>query len=202
MPRINLLPWREVERKERKQMFLVALVAAALSAGVATFAVHLTYSALIDDQRARNALLQTQIQRLDRQIGKINTLRKTENRFIARMQVIEQLQRSRPQIVHVFDQIVRTVPEGLYLTEVAEKGVHIQFKGVAQSSTRVSDFMRNIDGSHWLSNAQLQVIKAGHGVPGSTFTLNAQVVSPKPAKAAVDAKDKIAGRRAAGGTAR
>ena len=183
MPRINLLPWREVERKERKQMFLVALMAAALGAGVATFAVHLTYSALIDAQRARNALLQSQIARLDGQIGKINTLRKTENRFIARMQVIEQLQRSRPQIVHVFDQIVRTVPQGLYLTAVSEKGTQIQFKGVAQSSTRVSDFMRNIDHSAWLTNAELEVIKAGKGSPGSSFTLDAKVISPKSAKA-------------------
>lgn len=178
MPRINLLPWREAERTERKQRFLGALIGAAVAAGIVTFAVHVMYTAMISSQRARNELLQTQIQRLDLQIGQINTLQKTEQQFIARMQVIERLQRSRPQIVHVFDQIVRTVPEGLYLTQITETGDQIKFKGVAQSSTRVSDFMRNIDSSQWLTNAQLEVIKAGHDVPGSTFTLDAKVISP------------------------
>lgn len=200
MPRINLLPWREAERKERKQQFTVALVLAALAAVVATFCVHLLYSAMISDQQARNALLKSQINLLDQQIGKIHTLRKAEHRFIARMQVIEHLQRARPQIVHVFDQIVRTVPPGLYLTEVDEKGAHIQFKGVAQSSTRVSEFMRNIDGSQWLANAQLEVIKTGDkGEPGSTFILDAKVTSPKSAK---HGKDAPPGRRMAGRAAK
>lgn len=190
MPRINLLPWREAERKERKQRFLMALVAGALGAIVTTFAVHLMYTAMIDAQRSRNELLQTQIQRLDRQIGQINSLQKTEDQYIARMQVIERLQRARPQIVHVFDQIVRTVPEGLYLTKVVQKGDHIQFQGVAQSSTRVSDFMRNIDSSHWLNDAQLEVIQAGRDVPGSTFTLDAKVISPKKTKAGANAGPK------------
>lgn len=181
MPRINLLPWREAERKERQQMFMVALGVAVAVAIVATFGVHLLYSEMISNQQARNKLLQAHIDSLDKQIGKINTLRKTERHFMARMQVIEHLQRSRPQIVHVFDQIVRTVPPGLYLTQVDQKGKRIRFRGVAQSSTRVSDFMRNIDGSKWLANAQLEVIKADEKVHGSTFTLDAQVVSPKSA---------------------
>ena len=198
MPRINLLPWREAERKERKQLFTVALVAAAFAAVVATFGVHLLYSAMISDQQARNALLQAQINSLNQQIGKINTLRKTERRFIARMQVIERLQRARPQIVHVFDQIVRTVPPGLYLTEVNQRGDRIQFKGVAQSSTRVSEFMRNIDGSQWLANAQLEVIKAGGKAAGSTFTLDAKVTSPKSAEHAEGAAPgRVIARRAA-----
>jgi len=193
MPRINLLPWREAERKEQKQKFMAALAIAAVLAGVTTLAVHMLYSAMISDQQARNHLLQAHIRSLDKQIGKIRTLRKTERHFIARMQVIERLQRSRPQIVHVFDQIVRTVPPGLYLTEVNQKGKSIQFKGVAQSSTRVSDFMRNIDGSKWLANAQLEVIKADEKVHGSTFTLNAKVVSPK--SAAVGGKGEHAAPR-------
>ncbi len=183
MPRINLLPWREAERKERKLSFMIALAAAAICAIVVTFGTYLLYSALIRAQVSRNELLRTHIQMLNRQIGEINSLEKTKAKFLARMHIIEQLQRSRPQIVHVFDQIVRTVPQGLYLTEVSQKGSRIQFQGVAQSSTRVSEFMRNIDGSHWLNNAELEVIKAGRSRPGSTFTLDAQVVSPKPARA-------------------
>lgn len=194
MPRINLLPWREAERKERKLSFMVALAAAAICAIVVTFGAYLLYSALIRAQASRNELLRTHIQMLNRQIGEINSLEKTKRKFLARMHIIEQLQRSRPQIVHVFDQIVRTVPQGLYLTEVSEKGNHIQFKGVAQSSTRVSEFMRNIDGSHWLANADLEVIKAGRSRPGSTFTLDAQVESPKPARSAATSNHALAAR--------
>ena len=182
MPRINLLPWREAERKERKLAFLIALAAAALAALVVAFGVRLVYTGLIGAQVRRNELLQAQIQVLNHQIGEINTLEKTKRKFLARMRIIEQLQRARPQIVHIFDQIVRTVPPGLYLTEVTQKGVQMQFKGVAQSSTRVSDFMRNIDHSHWLANAELEVIQASKGSPGSTFTLDAKVISPKSGK--------------------
>ena len=182
MPRINLLPWREAERKERKLAFLIALAAAALAALVVAFGVRLVYTGLIGAQVRRNELLQAQIQVLNHQIGEINTLEKTKRKFLARMRIIEQLQRSRPQIVHIFDQIVRTVPPGLYLTEVTQKGVQMQFKGVAQSSTRVSDFMRNIDHSHWLANAELEVIQASKGSPGSTFTLDAKVIAPKSGK--------------------
>ncbi len=182
MPRINLLPWREAERKERKLAFLIALAAAALAALVVAFGVRLVYTGLIGAQVRRNELLQAQIQVLNHQIGEINTLEKTKRKFLARMRIIEQLQRARPQIVHIFDQIVRTVPPGLYLTEVTQKGVQMQFKGVAQSSTRVSDFMRNIDHSHWLANAELEVIQASKGSPGSTFTLDAKVIAPKSGK--------------------
>ncbi len=192
MPRINLLPWREAERKERKLSFVVALAAAAICAIVVTFGAYLLYSALIRAQASRNELLRTHIQMLNRQIGEINSLEKTKRKFLARMHIIEQLQRARPQIVHVFDQIVRTVPQGLYLTEVSEKGNRIQFKGVAQSSTRVSEFMRNIDGSHWLANADLEVIKADRSRPGSTFTLDAQVESPKPAGSAATPNHALA----------
>ncbi|MGC8518604.1 MAG: PilN domain-containing protein [Steroidobacteraceae bacterium] len=193
MPRINLLPWREAERKERKLAFLIALAAAALAALVVAFGVRLVYTGLISAQVRRNELLQAQIQVLNHQIGEINTLEKTKRKFLARMRIIEQLQRARPQIVHIFDQIVRTVPPGLYLTDVTQKGVQIQFKGVAQSSTRVSDFMRNIDHSHWLANAELEVIQASKGSPGSTFTLDAKVISPKSGKHAPHANGAARG---------
>ena len=196
MPRINLLPWREAERKERKLAFLIALGAAAVASIVVTFGVHLVYAGLISAQNRRNELLSSQIQVLNHQIGESNSLEKTKRKFLARMHIIEQLQRSRPQIVHIFDQIVRTVPQGLYLTEVTEKGTHIQFKGVAQSSTRVSDFMRNIDHSKWLANAELEVIQASKGAPGSTFTLDAEVVSPKSGKPGAPGRTVAAGGHA------
>jgi type IV pilus assembly protein PilN len=174
MPRINLLPWREAQRKERKVAFMVALGGAAVCAGVVTAGVYLLYTGMIDAQERRNELLQQQIKVLDRQIEEINNLEQTKRQFIARMEIIEKLQRSRPEIVHVFDQIVKTVPDGVYLTSVTQAGDHLKFTGVAQSSTRVSAFMRNIDASQWMRNPSLEVIQSAPGVFGSSFTLDAQ----------------------------
>lgn|SRR5512146_823974 len=174
MPRINLLPWREAQRKERKLAFMVALGGAAICACVVTAAVYLLYTGMIDAQVRRNELLQAQIKILDRQIEEINSLEQTKRQFIARMEIIEKLQRSRPEIVHVFDQIVKTLPDGVYLTSVTQTGEHLKFTGVAQSSTRVSAFMRNIDGSQWMKNPTLEVIQSSTGAFGSSFTLDAE----------------------------
>lgn len=174
MPRINLLPHREAKRRERKLKFMVALVAAAGAGLVATFAAYLMYSSMIEGQQKRNDLLRAQIKQLDKQIEEINDLESSKQKFIARMDIIEKLQRSRPEIVHVFDQIVRTLPEGVYLTGVKQNGNRLKFEGIAQSSTRVSSFMRNIDGSQWLRNPELEVVQTTKGSgPGSSFTLTA-----------------------------
>jgi len=197
MPRINLLPWREAQRKERKLAFLVALGVAVLAAMVTTFAVYLMYDSMIAGQQRRNQTLRTQIKQLDKQIEEINSLETEKQRIIARMDVIEKLQRSRPGIVHVFDEIVKTLPDGVYLTGVQQINVgankRLKFDGVAQSSTRVSSFMRNIDASDWLRNPELEVVQTAKG-PGSNFTLTADEVIPgateEPGKTAVP-KGKI-----------
>ncbi|HWM70205.1 MAG TPA: PilN domain-containing protein [Steroidobacteraceae bacterium] len=178
MPRINLLPWREDERKERKIAFTVALGVSALGAAVVTFAVYLMFGSMIDAQERRNEQLRVEIKKLDQQIEEINDLESSKQKFIARMEIIEKLQRSRPEIVHVFDEIVRTLPDGVYLTGVKQTDKRFKFEGVAQSSTRVSSFMRNIDGSEWLRNPELEVVQTGKDKsPGSSFTLYAQQVS-------------------------
>jgi type IV pilus assembly protein PilN len=182
MPRINLLPWREAQRKERKLAFLVALGVAVLAAMVTTFAAYLMFDSMIAGQQRRNQMLRGQIKLLDKQIEEINSLETEKQRFIARMEVIEKLQRSRPGIVHVFDEIVKTLPDGVYLTGVTQVSAgankRLKFEGVAQSSTRVSSFMRNIDGSDWLHNPELEVVKTSSGKgPGSSFTLYANEVS-------------------------
>jgi len=174
MPRINLLPWREAQRKERKLKFMVAMGGAAVCACVVTGAVYLLYNGMIDAQESRNEMLQAQIKVLDRQIEEINDLEQTKRQFIARMQIIEKLQGSRPEVVHLFDQIVKTLPDGVYLTSVTQSGDHLKFSGVAQSSTRVSAFMRNIDGSQWMKNPTLEVIQSAPGAFGSSFTLDAE----------------------------
>jgi len=178
MPRINLLPWREEERKERKIAFMVALGVSALGAMVVTFAIYLMFGSMIDAQEQRNEKLRAEIKKLDAQIEEINNLESSKQRFIARMEIIEKLQRSRPEIVHVFEEIVRTLPDGVYLTGVKQTDKKFKFDGVAQSSTRVSSFMRNIDGSEWLRNPELEVVQTGKDkIPGSNFTLYAQQVS-------------------------
>jgi type IV pilus assembly protein PilN len=179
MPRINLLPWREEQRKERKVAFTVALGVSGLAAGVVTFAIYLMFGSMIDAQERRNESLRVEIKKLDKQIEEINNLETAKQRFIARMEIIEKLQRSRPEIVHVFDEIVRTLPDGVYLTGLKQTDKRFRFEGVAQSSTRVSSFMRNIDGSDWLRNPELEVVQTGKDgrAPGSNFTLYANEVS-------------------------
>jgi type IV pilus assembly protein PilN len=202
MPRINLLPWREGERKERKLAFLVALGVAALAAGVASFAAYLLYGSMIESQEHRNQQLRVEIKTLDKQIEEINNLEVAKQKFIARMEIIEKLQRSRPEIVHVFDEIVRTLPEGVYLTGVKQTDKRLKFDGVAQSSTRVSSFMRNIDGSQWLRNPELEVVQTTKASgPGSSFTLTAdQVTTAAPGDGT--AKSKMRKASLGGGGAR
>jgi type IV pilus assembly protein PilN len=202
MPRINLLPWREGERKERKLAFLVALGVAALAAGVASFAAYLLYGSMIESQERRNLQLRAEIKTLDKQIEEINNLEVAKQKFIARMEIIEKLQRSRPEIVHVFDEIVRTLPEGVYLTGVKQTDKRLKFDGVAQSSTRVSSFMRNIDGSQWLRNPELEVVQTTKASgPGSSFTLTAdQVTTVAPGDGT--GKTKMRKASLAGGGAR
>ena len=178
MPRINLLPWREAERRERKLHFTLALGGATVASVALTFIAYLTMDSMVSAQQRRNNLLRQEIKFLDKEIEEINSLESDKQRFIARMDIIEKLQRSRPEIVHLFDTIVRTMPDGVYLTSIKQTGMHIKFEGIAQSSTRVSSFMRNIDSSDWLKNPALEVVesKKGDGL-GSSFILDAEQVS-------------------------
>jgi type IV pilus assembly protein PilN len=178
MPRINLLPWRDEQRRERKLAFLVALGGGTIAAAVVAFAAYLLMGSMVDAQQRRNEMLRAEIKHLDKQIEEINDLEGAKQKFIARMEIIEKLQRSRPQIVHLFDEIVRALPDGVYLTSVKQTDKRLKFDGVAQSSTRVSAFMRNIDGSEWLTNPELEVVETAKGKgPGSSFTLFADQVT-------------------------
>jgi type IV pilus assembly protein PilN len=178
MPRINLLPHRETKRRERKLHFMIALGVAAVAAGVFTFVAYLMFDSMIDAQQHRNDKLRREIKVLDKEIEEINSLESDKQRFIERMEIIEKLQRSRPEIVHVFDEIARTLPDGVYLTSVTQNETRLKFEGIAQSSTRVSTFMRNIDSSEWLKNPELEVVESKKGdVFGSSFVLDAEQVS-------------------------
>jgi type IV pilus assembly protein PilN len=185
MPRINLLPWREAERKRKRQEFGVGAVAALALAAVVYLAVNWQMSSAIEEQVARNDYLKGQIAELDKQIAEILDLEEQKKRLQARITVIEQLELSRPEIVHVFDQLVRTTPDGIYLTSVKQTGRKIELKGLAQSSTRVASYMRNIDGSEWLADPALQILetKGATADAGSQFTLTATQENPQLAAA-------------------
>ncbi len=174
MPRINLLPWRDVERKRKRQEFGVAAGAAVLLAVLAGFVLRWQYGSIIDNQNERNEYLKGEIAQVDKQIVEILDLEQQKQRLQARIQVIEQLQRSRPEVVHIFDQLVRLLPDGVYLTSIKQTDRRIQIKGVAESSTRVSALMRNIDGSEWLKDPSLEIVETkGAGDAGANFTLYA-----------------------------
>ena len=172
MPSINLLPWRQELRQRRRKEFLYGIVGAVLLAAVITLVANLVVSSMIDAQNRRNELLKAEIAELDKAIEQILALEEEKNRMIARMEVIDTLQASRPEVVKLFDQIVSTLPEGVYLTSVKQSGKKLEFNGVAQSSTRVSAFMRNLDAAESLSSPELKVIQTGGGTnPGAQFTL-------------------------------
>jgi type IV pilus assembly protein PilN len=172
MPSINLLPWRQALRQRRRKEFLYGIVGALVLAGIVTLIASFAVSSMIDAQNRRNDLLKAEIAELDKAIEQILALENQKARMIARMEVIDTLQASRPEVVKLFDQIVSTLPEGVYLTSVKQSGKKLEFNGVAQSSTRVSAFMRNIDASETLSSPELKVIQTGNTTgPGAQFTL-------------------------------
>jgi type IV pilus assembly protein PilN len=179
MPRINLLPHREQERKRRRREFGGFAAAAFIAGAIVAGGCKLVYSTWIDAQNEKNNLLKKEIVKLDAEIADIQDLENRKQRLVERMEIIDKLQRKRPEIVHLFDELTRTVPDGVYLTSIKESGTNkLEIKGVAQSSTRVSTFMRNIDASQWMDNPELQVVETAKDSPtgGSNFTVFANTV--------------------------
>jgi len=152
MPRINLLPWREEDRKRRQREFLVAMAGSFVAAIVVVLVSIISYSQMISHQQDRNRRLENEITELEKSITEIDGLERQKERLLARMEIIEQLQRSRPEIVHLFDEVARRLPEGVYLNGMKQTGLEVEIKGVAQSSTRVSALMRQVDSSEWLTD--------------------------------------------------
>lgn len=167
MPRINLLPWRAEQRKERQKNFALASLAALIMGALVMLLVNVYLQGRIDYQNARNQRLQQEIARLDNEIKEIRNLRLRKERLLARMAAIDDLQRARPEVVYLFDQLVEIMPEGVFLTEFSQNGRNLNFRGMAESSTRVSALMRNIASSPHLGDPRLQVVQSGQGQRGS-----------------------------------
>jgi len=159
MPRINLLPWREEERKKRQRDFGVAMGGSVVAAIAVVMLTIFGFSQMISSQEARNDRLRNEIAELEKSIEEIDGLERQKERLLARMEIIDQLQKSRPEIVHLFDEMVRQLPEGVYLTGMKQTGSRIELTGVAQSSTRVSALMRQLDESNWLTDPEVERVE-------------------------------------------
>lgn len=159
MARINLLPWREWERKRKQREFAGMAAAGAVFAAIAVVAGHIQMENMIGGQEERNRFLEAEIKTLDARIVKIKDLESTKAKLLARMNVIQELQSNRPVSVHLMDELVRTLPDGVHLKKFTQKGTDLTMEGVAQSNARVSAYMRNIDGSLWVGNPKLNVIE-------------------------------------------
>ena len=184
MARINLLPWREERRKARQKEFMTMLALAALAGVVVWFLVNMYYNSQIDGQTERNTYLQDQITQVDKQLSEIEQLDKQKSRLLARKEVIEQLQANRSQMVHLFDSLVRTIPDGVVLTSVKQEGDKLTLQGRAQSNSRVSIYMRALEGSGWMTKPELSVIeaKAGDNSLPYAFTLTVMLADPNSVK--------------------
>lgn len=184
MARINLLPWRAERRKQRQKEFGVMLGLAALAGVVLWFLVNSYYNSQIEGQNERNAYLQEQIKQLDTQITEIEELDRQRARLLARKEVIEQLQANRSQMVHLFDSLVRTIPDGAVLTTIKQEGEKLTLEGRSQSNARVSTYMRNLESSGWMTKPDLSIIEAKDGIAGLpyTFTLAVTLANPNAPK--------------------
>lgn len=181
MARINLLPWRAERRKQRQKEFGVMLGFAALAGLVLWFLVNSYYNAQITGQTERNTYLQEQIKQLDAQITEIEELDRQRSRLLSRKEVIEQLQANRSQMVHLFDSLVRTIPDGVVLTAIKQEGEILTLDGRSQSNARVSNYMRNLEGSGWMTNPDLSIIEAAEdAVPGLPYKFNLKVTLANP----------------------
>ncbi len=186
MAKINLLPWREERRRQQQVEFLTGIGTAAGVTLLILGGVHLYCSSLISHQKDRNQVLQDEITVLNKKIDEIKSIEAKKAKLMTKMELIQGLQLSRPQIVHLFEELPRTAPEGIHLTQFVQAGKKLTFKGKAQSNARVSAYMKMIEASSWLANPKLQVIQSRHkktNLDMSDFTLFAELGIDKKAEA-------------------
>ena len=195
MARINLLPWRAERRKQRQKEFTGMLGAAALGAVLLSFLIVNYYNRQIDGENTRIAFVKDQIAKVDQQIKEIEQLDQKKSKLLARKEVIEQLQANRSQMVHLFDSLVRTIPDGVTLASIKQDGEILTLEGNAQSSARVSAYMRNLEVSGWMTKPDLSIIEvkkdekaptAAAGISRAlpySFSLKVQLANPNAATA-------------------
>lgn len=180
MANINLLPWRDEYRKEKQQEFLTIIVGVAILAGLVSYLWVGMINSSIDEQKSRNKFLQIEIEALDKKVSEIKELKKRRQELLERMKVIQGLQGKRPLIVRYFDELVRAVPEGVYLTDLKREGGKVSVSGITESNVRVSAFMRNLDESDWFASPNLSSVKSepSFGEQASSFKLTFTTSAP------------------------
>ncbi|MFO1473332.1 MAG: PilN domain-containing protein [Lysobacterales bacterium] len=185
MARINLLPWRAERRKQRQKEFMTMLGATALGAVLLSFLIVNYYSRQIDGENTRISFVKDRIAEVDKQIKEIEELDQKKSKLLARKEVIEELQSNRSQMVHLFDSLVRTIPDGVVLTSLKQDGDKLTLEGRSQSNARVSTYMRNLEGAGWMTKPELSIIEAKDGGdPGLpyTYTLTVTLANPNAPK--------------------
>jgi type IV pilus assembly protein PilN len=179
MANINLLPWREERRQALKKEFLVVLAATVVFALFCLFVANRVYNAWIENQNDRNSYLQHNIDDLNRQVAEIKELEAKRRQLLDRMKVIQDLQCTRPLVVHVFDELVRTLPDGVFYQSLTRTGKRIDIVGVAESNNRVSSLMRQLDKSEWFQGPNLTSVQAAdYGDQASSFKMTVQISPP------------------------
>jgi type IV pilus assembly protein PilN len=181
MAKINLLPWRTERRKLREREFYMMLGAAAVVAVLAVFVWVWWMNARLDNQDARNTYMKDQIHQLDDKLTEIKRLEETKSKLLARKTIIEQLQANRSQMVHLFNELVKTIPDGVRLNTMKQNGDTLTLTGVAQSNASVATYMRNLDNSQWLKRSDLQqtIAKGNDKRDRFEFGLTVKLTSPE-----------------------
>ncbi|MEQ1544601.1 PilN domain-containing protein [Methyloglobulus sp.] len=182
MAKINLLPWREELRQQKKKEFISLAGLAALITLLALGLVHFYIDGLKEHQEQRNKLLQDEIVGLDVKIVEVKSIGERKSKLLSKIDLVQRLQESRPEIVHLFDEIPRATPDGVFLTKFAQTGANLTFEGKTQSNARVSAFMRAVETSPWLQSPKLDVIKSqdkANGEQNSEFILRATLGKKK-----------------------
>ena len=174
MARINLLPWREEQRRQKTVEFGAQAGLVAIATGLLVVAVWLQMGRVVDYHKSRNQYLQNEIDVLNTKLQQIKDLEQTKANLLARMNIIQELQRSRPEVVHLFEELVTTVPEGVWLDSIQQSGKTLTIEGNAESNARVSAYMRNLEASEWLKNPVLEVIQTEKDARVANFKLRLQ----------------------------
>ncbi|MFC5581629.1 PilN domain-containing protein [Rhodanobacter terrae] len=180
MAHVNLLPWRAERRKQREREFYMQLVAAFVVALGVLLLWIFWMDQRIDNQNERNAYLQTEIKQLDVRIAKIKDLEKVREHLLARKQIIEQLQADRSQMVHLFDELVKTIPSSARLTGLKQNGQSMSLDGVAQSNASVAEYMRNVESSPWMGHTDLRKTENTHDATRMPYTFGLDVTLSRP----------------------
>ena len=192
MAKINLLPWRQVYREEKKREFLGVVAAVALVAGLGAYSWVASVESAIENQNSRNQLLNTEIAKLDAQVKEISELKKVRDDLLARIKVITDLEGTRPVIVRYFDDFARAIPDGVFVLMMERKGNLVSIEGVAESYNRVASFMRNLDASDWFAAPSLTSVTAApdEGEQASRFKMTVQTSVPLDTASAQAGEDK------------